>query len=35
LLLSGELVEVAETESFFTQPQDPNTAAFVRGDMIY
>jgi tungstate transport system ATP-binding protein len=35
LLLSGKLVEVAETEAFFTQPQDPNTAAFVRGDMIY
>ncbi len=35
LLLAGELVEVAETEAFFTQPQDPNTAAFVRGDMIY
>ena len=35
LLLSGELVEVAETEAFFTRPQRTETDAFVRGDMIY
>ncbi len=35
LLLSGKLVEVAETELFFTQPQRAETDAFVRGDMIY
>ena len=35
LLLSGGLVEVAETETFFTKPQRSETDAFVRGDMIY
>lgn len=35
LLLSGGLVEVGETESFFSEPQNPETDAFVRGDMIY
>lgn len=35
LLLSGGLVEVAETEAFFTNPQRSETDAFVRGDMIY
>jgi tungstate transport system ATP-binding protein len=35
LMLEGKLVEVAETETFFQSPQDPRTAAFVRGDMVY
>lgn len=35
LLLDGRLVEVAETERFFENPQDARTAAFVRGEMIY
>lgn len=35
LLLDGRLVEVTETETFFETPQDPRTAAFVRGEMIY
>jgi len=35
LLLSGGLIEVAETETFFTNPQRSETDAFVRGDMIY
>ena len=35
LLLDGRLTEVAATEQFFTTPQDPRTAAFVRGDMVY
>lgn len=35
LLLSSKLVEVAETEAFFTRPQRSQTEAFVRGDMIY
>lgn len=35
LILSGRLVEVGETEPFFTQPQRSQTKAFVRGDMIY
>lgn len=35
LLLNGKLVEVAETRQFFTDPRDPRTAAFARGEMIY
>lgn len=35
LLLSGQLVEIAGTAAFFDSPQDPRTAAFVRGEMVY
>lgn len=35
LLLQGQLVEVADTETFFTAPTDPQTAAFIRGDLVY
>ena len=35
LLLEGRIVEVAEEADFFESPQDPRTAAFVRGDMVY
>lgn len=35
LLLNGELVEVAETEPFFTAPGDPRTQDFVDGKMVY
>lgn len=35
LLLEGRLVETAATEAFFEFPQDPRTAAFVRGEMVY
>jgi tungstate transport system ATP-binding protein len=35
LILSGQLVEVAETETFFDNPRQEATAAFVRGDIIY
>jgi tungstate transport system ATP-binding protein len=35
LLLNGELIEVADTETFFNYPRDPRTAAFINGDMIY
>ena len=35
LLLEGRLVEVADTTTFFETPQDPRTAAFVRGEMVY
>jgi tungstate transport system ATP-binding protein len=35
LLLAGRLVEVAAVEPFFNDPQDPRTAAFVRGEMVY
>ena len=34
-LLEGRLVEVADTEAFFTAPRDPRSAAFVRGEMVY
>lgn len=35
LMLSGRLVEVASTPTFFDAPVDSRTAAFVRGDMVY
>ena len=35
LLLEGQVVEIAPSETFFTCPQDPRTRAFVQGDMIY
>lgn len=35
LLLEGELVEVADVETFFETPADPRTAAFARGEMVY
>jgi tungstate transport system ATP-binding protein len=35
LMLSGQMVEVTDTTTFFDAPSDPRTAAFVRGDMIY
>lgn len=34
-MLEGRLVETAPTEQFFTQPLDPRTSAFVRGEMVY
>lgn len=34
-LLNCEVVEVADVERFFTDPHDPRTAAFVRGEMVY
>lgn len=35
LLLNGRLIEVAPTADFFEHPQAPETAAFLRGDIIY
>jgi len=35
LMLDGQLIEIADTESFFESPSDPRTAAFVAGEMIY
>ncbi len=35
LMLEGQIVEVADVEAFFESPQDPRTAAFVRGEMVY
>jgi tungstate transport system ATP-binding protein len=34
-LLESRIVEVARVKSFFESPEDPRTAAFVRGDMVY
>jgi tungstate transport system ATP-binding protein len=35
LLLNGKLVEIAGTSTFFDAPTNPQTAAFVRGDLVY
>jgi tungstate transport system ATP-binding protein len=35
LMLEGQLVEVAQTRAFFTTPNDPRTAAFVGGEMVW
>jgi len=35
LLLEGCIVEVADVQTFFEKPNDPRTAAFVRGEMVY
>ncbi len=35
LLLDGEVIEVKSVDEFFNNPQDPRTAAFVRGEMVY
>jgi tungstate transport system ATP-binding protein len=35
LMLDSQIVEVADVEAFFESPQDPRTAAFVRGEMVY
>jgi tungstate transport system ATP-binding protein len=35
LLLAGRLVELDDTERFFSTPADPRTAAFVSGEMVY
>ncbi len=35
LMLEGRIVELASVEDFFESPQDPRTAAFVRGEMVY
>jgi tungstate transport system ATP-binding protein len=34
-LFQGELIEVASTEKFFTEPRDVRTAAFISGDLVY
>ena len=34
-LWEGKLIEVSEVDRFFNSPQDPRTAAFVRGDMVF
>ena len=35
LIYDGELIEVADTESFFENPKDERTAAFTNGHLIY
>ncbi len=35
LMIGGRLVEVAETEVFFAAPAREETAAFLRGDLVY
>lgn len=35
LMLSGEIVEVNDTETFFTTPRCSETSAFVRGEYVY
>lgn len=35
LLMYGKLVEVGEIVEFFENPQQPETAAFVKGDFVY
>lgn len=35
LLLGGKLVEVSDTADFFENPQRSETAAFVKGDIVY
>lgn len=35
MLLAGKILEIGGSESFFENPRDPRTAAFVRGEMIY
>lgn len=34
-ILEGKIIEVEQTGKFFEQPEDPRTAAFVRGEMVY
>ncbi len=35
LLLSGNLIELADVKAFFESPRDARTAAFVNGEMVY
>jgi tungstate transport system ATP-binding protein len=35
LLLSGRLVEIGATEQIFERPQQRETAAFLRGELVY
>jgi tungstate transport system ATP-binding protein len=35
MLLDGDVLEVGSADQVFERPQDPRTAAFVRGEMIY
>jgi len=35
LMWDGEIIEVADRKKFFEDPDDPRTAAFVKGDIVY
>lgn len=35
LMIGGKLVEVRPTEEFFEDPREEQTAAFLRGDLVY
>lgn len=35
LLLNGQIIEIADNNTFFETPVDPRTRAFVNGEMIY
>ena len=35
LMINGRMVEVGKTEQFFSDPRQPKTAAFLRGDLVY
>lgn len=35
LLLEGQLVEIGGIDTFFDSPDDPRTAAFIGGEMVY
>ncbi len=35
LLFDGEIIETAAVDAFFRHPQDPRTAAFLSGELIY
>jgi tungstate transport system ATP-binding protein len=35
LMWEGEVVEVADKRKFFENPDDPRTAAFVKGELVY
>ena len=34
LMIAGRIIELAETDAFFTSPQQPQTAAFLRGELV-
>jgi tungstate transport system ATP-binding protein len=35
LMLDGRIVEINDSDSFFNNPVDPRTAAFIGGEMVY
>jgi len=34
LMIDGQILELTDTEAFFANPQEPQTAAFLRGDLV-